>query len=356
MSDVAVSRAGLVSVGHVEGATGSDDDAEVWFSRNAGRWRSSSSASLGGPEDQRLLAVAEFDDRLIAGGREGSDAALWTSTDSGATWSRSAASLAPGVILDIGRLHSTYVAAGAVGSPTDLLAQDAGVWTSPNGRKWTPVLDDDLGGIGGQQIRAIHTAGGRLIAVGFEYGTDGSYDGAIWTSQDGSEWSRVDPTMLEETGQQLIRGIVGGTRGLPFVAVGCQDALERCDLAGQESDAAVWASDDGERWTEVDLEREGLVGPGVQTMYGVSRQGDVFIAFGAHTGKAGDLDGAVWTSTDGRSWVLQRQPSYRVSALGGPDDQTIRAMTPFHGGGLSFVAVGVTDDGIDEDDIVWGGT
>ena len=357
MSDVVAGPAGLVAVGHVEAATGFDDDAAVWISgRNAGRWRSSTSESLAGPEDQRMLAVAEFDDRLIAGGREGSDAALWTSTDSGVTWSRSDGSLGLGLIRDIGRLDSTLVAVGAVGSPNDVLAQDAGVWTSRNGVKWTPVIDEDLGGEGGQQISAVHTAGGRLIAVGFEYGTDGSYDGAIWTSQDGSEWSRLDPTMFEETGQQLIKGIVGGTRGLPLVAVGCEDDLERCDVAGQDSDAAVWTSDDGERWTKVDLEGEGVVGPGIQTMYGVSRRADGFIAVGAHTGNAGDLDGAVWTSVDGVSWELQRQSSFKIALLGGPpDDQTIRAVTPFHGQDLSVVAVGVTDNGIDQDEVVWGG-
>jgi hypothetical protein len=47
----------------------------------------------------------------------------------------------------------------------------------------------------------------------------------------------------------------------------------------------------------------------------------------------------------------------KVRELGGsPDDQSIRALTPFHGKGLSFVAVGVTDDGSDQDEIVWGGS
>jgi serine/threonine-protein kinase len=355
MSDVVAGPEGLVAVGHVQ-ATSFDDDAAVWVSDDTSQWRPSSSDSLGGPEDQRMIAVAELDGQLMAGGRAGLEAAVWTSRDAGTSWVREdEGGLGPGVIRDFGMIGSTLVAVGAVGSPTEVLLQDAGVWTSRNGRRWSPVVDDDLVGVGGQHIWAVHGFEGRLIAVGFDYGTDGSYDAAIWTSEDGRDWSRLDPAMFEETGHQLIQAIVGGTRGLPLVAVGCADDLDRCDLAGQDSDAAVWTSDDGEEWAKVDLAGESLVGPGVQRMNAVSRRGDTFIAVGTHTGAAGDLDGAVWTSLDGLSWALQRQPSFKVVALGGADDQSIRALTPFHGKGLSLVAVGDSDDGIDQDDIVWGG-
>jgi predicted Ser/Thr protein kinase len=354
MSDVVAGPDGLVAVGHVQAAP-FDDDAAVWFSGDVDRWRASSSESLTGPEDQRLLGVTDFDGRLIAGGWEGTDAAAWSSTDSGETWTRTATGLGPGLIRDFAILGSTVVAVGAAGN--DPFDQDAAVWTSADGLRWTPVLDEDLQGEGGQHVWAVHAAGGRLIAVGFEYATDGSYDGAVWTSPDGLDWSRADPAMFEEAGHQVIKAIVGGTRGLPLVAVGCEDDTQRCDIAGQDSNAAVWTSDDGERWIMVELEGEWLVGPGVQTMYGISRQGDTFIAVGAHTAETGDLDGAVWTSTDGGSWVFQHRPSFKVRELGGPpDDQTIRALTPFHGKDLSFVAVGVTDDGSDQDEVVWGGS
>ncbi len=82
MSDVVAIPDGLVAVGHVEGANGLDD-AAAWSSRDTTKWRASGSESLEGPDDQRLLAVTEFGDRVIAGGWEGDDAALWFSDDSG---------------------------------------------------------------------------------------------------------------------------------------------------------------------------------------------------------------------------------------------------------------------------------
>ncbi len=144
---------------------------------------------------------------------------------------------------DFAVFGSTLVAVGAFGSSPDLTLQDAAVWTSPDGLEWTPVADEDLGGVDGQHIWAVQPVGGRLVAVGFTYGSDGTYDGAIWTSSDAIEWSRVDPAMFDEPGSQLIKGVVGGADGLPLVAVGCEDDIDRCDSSGNDSDAAVWTSD-----------------------------------------------------------------------------------------------------------------
>ncbi len=356
MSDVVAIPDGLVAVGHVVGANG-PDDAEAWFSRDTTKWRVSDSESLEGPDDQRLLAVTGFGDRVIAGGWEGDDAALWVSDDSGETWTRSDATLGEGMVRDFAVFGSTLVAVGAVGSSPDLTLQDAAVWTSPDGLEWTPVGDPDLQGVDGQHIWAVQPVGGRLFAVGFNFASDGTYDGAIWTSSDAIEWSRVDPAMFDEPGSQLIKGVVGGTVGLSLVAVGCEDELDRCDLVGSDSDAAVWTSDDGGgSWAQAPLESEWLIGEGVQAMYAVSRQGSNFIAAGTHTAATGDLDGAVWTSSDGLNWVFQRDPRYKVQFLGGdPEDQEIRALIPYHRKQLSFVGVGVVDDGLDQDAVVWGG-
>jgi serine/threonine-protein kinase len=352
MSDVIAIPDGLVAVGHVEDGL---DDAAVWVSRDTNRWRSSDSESLTGPEDQRMLAVTEFDGRVIAGGWEGSQAAMWISDDSGQTWTRSDATLGEGMVRDFAVVDSTLVAVGALGSSPDLTLQDAAVWTSQDGLAWTPVEDASLGGANGQHIWAVHAAGGRLVAVGFTY--DGTYDGAIWTSSDAIEWSRIDPAMFDEAGSQLMKGVVGGTGELPLVVVGCEDVSDRCDLeSATGSDAAVWISDDGgESWAKVILESEWLVGEGVQAMYAVSRQDSDFIAVGSHTAATGDLDAAVWISSDGLRWVFQRNQA-QVRDLGGdPEDQTMRALIPFHRQRLTFVGVGVADDGIDQDAVVWGG-
>jgi hypothetical protein len=361
MYDVAPTRQGLVAVGHVDGVSSFDHDGAVWFSSDTDRWDQSESLSLGGPGDQRLVAVTEFSsddpegDILVVGGWDDQVATIWWSTDGGARLTKSSSpdlSVSEGQIRDFATFGSTLLAVGGTGQ---LTAQDAAVWTSTDGRSWTMVDDEDLLASGDQQIWSVHNAGGRLIGVG--YTTEGgSYDAAVWTSTDGLGWVRVDPGMFAETGVQLMKAIAGGTHGMPFVAVGCKDDVSKCDLGG-DSDAAVWISDDGETWNEVDLHPgDGVVGDGIQTMFVLARQGDTFVASGTATARTGDLDAAVWTSTDGRSWNPRLHPSSFIADLGGPpDDQTIRALTPFHRKGFSLVAVGVTEDGTDQDTAVWGG-
>jgi len=361
MYDVAPTREGLVAVGHADGASSFDHDAAVWSSSDTERWDQADWASLGGSGDQRAVAVTEFAsddpeaDVLVVGGWDDLVPAIWWSTNGGARLTHSSSPdlvAGGGAIRDFAAFGSTLLAAGATGP---LGTQDAAVWRSTDGRNWTMVDDADLVASGDQQIWSVHNAGGRLVGVG--YATEGgSYDAAVWTSRDGLDWARVDPAMFAETGVQLMKAVAGGTDGMPLVAVGCQDDISKCDLGG-DSDAAVWISADGQTWEKIGLERVGVVGVGIQTMFGLTRQGDTFIASGTVTAKTGDLDAAVWTSTDGRSWNPRLHPRFLIDDLGGPpDDQAIRALTPFHRRSLSFVAVGVTEDASDQDSAVWGGT
>ena len=361
MYDVAPTRDGLVAVGHADGASSFDHDAAVWSSSDTERWDQSDSASLGGSGDQRAVAVTEFSsddpegDVLVVGGWDDLVPAIWWSTNGGARLTHSSSPdlvAGGGAIRDFAAFGSTLLAAGATGP---LGTQDAAVWRSTDGRNWTMVDDADLVASGDQQIWSVHNAGGRLVGVG--YATEGgSYDAAVWTSRDGLDWARVDPAMFAETGVQLMKAVAGGTDGMPLVAVGCQDDISKCDLGG-DSDVAVWISADGQTWEKIGLERVGVVGVGIQTMFGLTREGDTFIASGTVTAKTGDLDAAVWTSTDGRSWNPRLHPRFLIDDLGGPpDDQAIRALTPFHRRSLSFVAVGVTEDASDQDSAVWGGT
>jgi hypothetical protein len=361
MYDVAPTREGLVAVGHADGASSFDHDAAVWSSSDTERWDRSDSATLGGPGDQRAMAVTEFSsddpegDVLVVGGWDDLVPAIWWSTNGGARLTHSSSPdlvANGGAIRDFVAFGSTLLAAGATGP---LGTQDAAVWRSTDGRNWTMVDDADLVASGDQQIWSVHNAGGRLVGVGYTT-EDGWYDAAVWTSRDGLDWARVDPAMFAETGAQLMKAVAGGTDGMPLVAVGCQDDISKCDL-GADSDAAVWISADGETWEKVGLEKEGVVGVGIQTMFGLTLQGDTFIASGTASAKTGDLDAAVWTSTDGRTWNPRLHPRFLIDDLGGPpDDQAIRALTPFHRRSLSFVAVGVTEDASDQDSAVWGGT
>jgi len=351
MDDVGPTTEGLVAVGHVEGETEGGDDVGVWLSSGTDRWRKSLSPSLAGPGDQRALAVTEFGESLVAGGRDDTVAAAWISPNADLTWERSNSDLGEGEIRDFATVGDTLYAVGGTGPPID---QDAAVWTSTDGANWTPVADDDLLAPGDQQIWSVEAVDGSLVAVGYTYVVGGSYDGAIWVMTDG-DWTRVDPSMFAGTGHQLMKAVAGGSDGLPFVVVGCEDTTWRCDTETQPSDAAVWTSEDGQTWTKVDLDGVDLVGEGIQRMLSLAVHEDTFVAAGMATANTGDLDAVVWTSIDGRTWSLDHR-GFAVAVLGGEGDQAMRALTPFHRQNLTFIGVGVTDDGTNEDAQVWGGS
>jgi hypothetical protein len=150
MYDVAPTREGLVAVGHIDGASSLDHDGAVWLSSDTDRWNQSESESLGGPGDQRLVAVTEFsrddpqDEILVVGGWDDLIPAIWWSTTGGVRWTPSSSpdqSTAEGQIRDFASFGSTLLAVGGTGP---LNAQDAAVWTSTDGRNWTMVDDEDL--------------------------------------------------------------------------------------------------------------------------------------------------------------------------------------------------------------------
>jgi serine/threonine protein kinase len=172
---------------------------------------------------------------------------------------------------------SGFVAVGRFGL-------DAAVWTSPDGTHWTRVESSAFGGRRAQEMDAVARGRSGLVAVGTDRST-GETQGAAWVSRDGTSWARIREAALVDRPGTALTGIAAVPGG--FVAGGFRGA------ASAEKDAAAWSTKDGRRWRR--LSSAGFGGPGAQeidTLTYSPRFG--VVAVGDTTSVSGDLDAAVW--------------------------------------------------------------
>jgi hypothetical protein len=204
------------------------------------------------------------------------------------------------------RFGDGLVAAGKSGTSVE---SNAAVWTSDDGIVWAQVVDEDLGGPGDQVIWDLVATGARLIAVGSETRDpelSDRVDPAVWTSDDGLEWVRVRDEDLAGSGRSGIWTV--STHGEVVVAGGESNGR-----------AVVWTSPQGTDWSpaiaiDPDLDSVGAV-------LGLHSTSTGLIAVGVD-----DLDGAIWSSVEGVSWVRSSG-----AAVGGEGHQSIRAAAEIDG-------------------------
>jgi hypothetical protein len=223
----------------------------------------------------------------------------------------------------------------AVGYQTVRGATDAAVWSgTEDPSDWAKVSSG--GGPGNQGMASVAEGGPGYVAVGSD-DARGSYDAAVWTSTTGAVWERVPPRKFAEPGDQQMRRVVKGGPGA--VAVGYDGDY-----------AAVWVFD-GHEWSPQTSAAFGEAGHEEQ-MWSVTMLGRTLVAVGSDCSggvgldcSGGDLDAAVWTSTDGLRWNRESQDS-----LGGSGDQQMTTVIP---GGPGLVAVGYDTHGRDRGAAVW---
>lgn len=157
------------------------------------------------------------------------------------------------------------------------------IWYSPDGRAWETRAPP------GNPLRglsAVVAADGRLLAFG-KVGDIDVYSAAVWTSDDGITWRRVQVGPEFDGAQVLdVAAAAGG-----FVAVG--------GVPGADA-AAIWTSTSGETWKRASGQFAGAF------LWAVARGGPGFVAVGWRRNPEPDL--AVWTSVDGREWALAPEP------------------------------------------------
>ena len=217
-------------------------------------------ANASGSGGTQMVAVAWGQTRWVAGGVEwnesgGQDGAIWTSPD-GLSWSRVTLP-DPGMgIADLIAGGPGFVAVGSSesGEGDAMGGAHSGIWTSVDGTIWTRVPDGPIFANG--LIQRVVPGGPGLVAIGYTIDlldANGVFSPAIWTSADGLAWSReaapADPdswTVVEGTLQgRVMGGIVATPQG--FVAVGVEFGLTSTNYHR----AAVWTSTDGRSWARV---------------------------------------------------------------------------------------------------------
>ena len=143
---------------------------------------------------------------------------VWTSTD-GADWEAHELAGAfegsgfSGVMYD--SAAHRFVAAGWTANPqltgNEYDPRNGALWTSADGVSWTEASLEPgaFAGFGWQELHSVAQSDNLWIAVGVDDSTDeAAWDGAIWISEDGIAWSRVDDGgAAGGSGSQSLRGL-----------------------------------------------------------------------------------------------------------------------------------------------------
>jgi class 3 adenylate cyclase len=291
MLGVAEGGPGFIAVGYRgEGGT---LDAAVWTSEDGREWAAiKGDPDLEGPGNEVMNRVAQTDFGLVAVGYHGMggdrDAAAWVSDD-GFAWNRAKVPEEPD---DDGTQEMRGIAASgqtlvAVGEDGLAGSYDAAAWFSKDGMRWhrRKQSPEVFGGPGEQIMTSLVASERGFVAVGWAT-VSSDLDAQVWTSEDGMEWSRLgyDQKIFGGAGDQLLWGVEAsdGT----FIAVGR-------DEYGGGSDAAVWTSQDGLDWSRTPSEESVFGGDRAQEMKFVAAVGTRLVGAG-WDGSGRKQDAAIW--------------------------------------------------------------
>lgn len=241
--------------------------------------------------------------------------ALWRSLD-GRSWQRLEypAELVGASIARVIGVPDGFIAVGS-------LDGRAAIWSSPDGSEWTAADPLDAG-FGSGQVSAVTRTADGYLAAGW---TDGeTYDGAMWRSTDGLDWTRVE---LEAPFVGALDTVVGeivpwagglwatGNEGPNAERVRCEQLLGAMASAGRQTFEppttalscgwgleTQWLSSDGISWERLPVRWAGGVAPlaGELIEYRFVRTGGPgLVALGEGFG---DGFPSLFVSDDGRAW------------------------------------------------------
>jgi hypothetical protein len=288
--------------------------------------------------DSEMTMVIGAGPGLVAVGSSNGTAAAWTSVD-GTAWSRATINGALSSRDSDQSMNSVTVGGPglvAVGHSISEEDADATVWTSVDGTAWTRLHHDEAV-FGASRLYEVVAGGPGLVAVG----EDTDHEAIrMWTSVDGFVWSQV-PYDESVFASATIYSVAVGGPGL--VAVGHT-------TSGDDIDAAVWTSVDGFAWSRVPHDESVFGGEGDQAMFDIVAGGPGLVAVGSGA--------SVWTSIDGQAWTLTAADDTGLSETFGGAPSIVGVATS----GTDLVAVGdagyFPDTGgrpvwISKDGVIW---
>lgn len=282
-------------------AGGSDGlDAAIWFSDDEGRtWQPSAiTTSRSQNEYMQVSEMHALDDGLVAVGAWGglgseqAVAVTWRSTDGGLTWSEHRAE-APQPAVRTSVAHGEDLL-GFGWTYSGTLPFDSIVFASSDATTWTeagPRFE-------GAQVNDAESSGERAVAVGMQFNDGGSpYSPMAWLSDDaGATWQPVELPLVDASGGD-VRGVARMETGT-LVAVG--GSYRDVDGVIQSVPTAWISHDDGQSW-----QAEALSGDGVADAVAATERG--LVAFGrTEAFNPGAL--MAWTSPTGADWTSTSSP------------------------------------------------
>ena len=310
MADVVQAGSGYLAVGSTCTHCGGDMAGIVWTSRDGLAWDLVDTGDTFAHAE--LSAVIAGDGGFVVvgsnwlgatnpNGSGATRAAAWVSAD-GRTWRRAASVAAPegARIGDVAFARGRYVAVGweLPSSGGYLIPR---IWQSDDADHWVPATDFAAAPSFLGVMTGVVAGGPGFVAVGHDHG--------IWTSPDGNSWS----TGLEWTAHDM--AIAAGRDGL--IVVGAS-------LGGHDG---TRTSGDGRTWTSAALpalDGSPAIGSGLEPGSIVASDwGFVVVStwssdqrWGYHEGDP--IEGGLWTSRDGISWVPHRlNPQFAATLRGG---------------------------------------
>lgn len=207
----AASAKGYVIVGYQQTASGRTI-AAAWWSAGLTGWRRATDATPGaldGPGNRQMMAVSGTTGGFTGVGFFGEKPAAWTSPD-GRQWRGIALPLPSGatraVLLHVAASGQIVVAAGTEQTTSGGLLPFA-ARSADGGQTWTETPLPVPSGVA--QVTALAAAGGTFTATGSFGASPGHQDVVVWTSSDGVTWKATTPggQGLAGPGIQAITGL-----------------------------------------------------------------------------------------------------------------------------------------------------
>jgi hypothetical protein len=313
----------------------------AWVSTDGGSdWTRATGATpavLGRPGSEQLASVAAGGAGWLAVGGVVSGTAqhpVVVVSQNGSTWSA-----ADGEDAFAGRdVYTEQAAAGAAGYVIVGYQQVAGgdaaqAWYSPGLTGWQQATGENAldGASGGRQMLGVTATASGFVAVGLQGNSP-----AAWISPDGKSWTVMTLPLAPGVTRAVLLHVAAANGTL--VAVGMEQTS-----SGAVTPFAARSVTGGTSWSQVPLP----VPSGSAQVTALAAAGQTFTATGSYGVTAGHQDVVVWTSQDGQTWTASTPAG---QGLAGPGIQAITGLTV---SGSTLTGVGFTASPASEEPLFW---